>query len=58
VGAEALSYDGCPKGSGKTEPTTFETLTADIFAIRLLAQPRITLLVSKILLLEDVTFLA
>jgi hypothetical protein len=28
VGAQALPYDGCTRGSGQTEPTTFETLTS------------------------------
>jgi hypothetical protein len=28
VGAKALPDDGCPRGSRKTEPTTFETLTS------------------------------
>ena len=26
VGTETLPHDGCPRGAGKTEPTTFETL--------------------------------
>ncbi len=28
MGAEALPCDGCPRNGRKTEPTTFETLTA------------------------------
>src|SRR5215203_3421979 len=28
VGAETLPHDGRPRGAGKTEPTTFETLTS------------------------------
>jgi putative transposase len=28
VGTETLPHDGCPRGAGKTEPTTFETLTS------------------------------
>jgi hypothetical protein len=27
VGAETIPHDGRPRGAGKTEPTTFETLT-------------------------------